>query len=373
MHVLIAPQEFKGSLSAEEAADAIARGIREARPAWRLDILPLSDGGPGFVDAMRRATRTDTVGIVTHDALGRRLLGRYVVARDDGAAFIEAAQANGLVHIRPAERDPLAAGTFGVGELIAAALAGKPPRIVVGVGGSASTDGGAGMARALGARLLDANGAELPPGGGPLADLDRIEWKAPPALDGVEVIVATDVTSPLLGPGGAAAVFAPQKGATPAQVVLLERALERYALVVEQDLGVRIGSLPGGGAAGGLAAGLVAFLGARVTSGFDVVAAATGLPGRLAAADVIVTGEGSFDSQSLQGKTTGRLIDLCRVAGKPCVILAGRGEGALTLSSLEPDPRISMERAAGLLSDLASRWARGFPTPLAPGEGCGLA
>ncbi|KAA0220614.1 glycerate kinase [bacterium] len=247
MRVLVAPQEFKGSLSAEEAVDAIAAGIRRARPGWSLDLLPMSDGGPGFVDAMRRATRADTVGIVTHDALGRRLLGRYVVLRDGGTAMIEAAQANGLVHIRPEERDALSAGTFGVGELISAALAGDPPMVVVGVGGSATTDGGAGMARALGARFLDKAEHDLPPGGGPLVHLDRIHWERPIAFEMVDFVVATDVTNPLLGPSGAAAVYAPQKGASPEQVSLLERALERYAHVVERDLGISIASLPGGG------------------------------------------------------------------------------------------------------------------------------
>ncbi len=361
MRVLIAPQEFKGSLSAEEVADAIAEGIRRVRPEWSLDLLPMSDGGPGFIDAMRRAVRADTVAIVTHDALGRRLLGRYVTLRDGGTAVVEAAQANGLIHIRSEERNPLAASSYGVGELIAAALDGKPRRLVVGVGGSATTDGGAGMACALGARFLDAAGRDLPHGGGPLVSLDRIEWQRPAALEGVEVVVATDVTNPLLGPQGAAPVYAPQKGANPEQVALLEGALARYSHVVERDLGVAIGDLPGGGAAGGLGAGLAAFLGARVESGFEVVAAATNLAGRLAAVDAVVTGEGSFDSQSLQGKTTGRLLGLCRAAGKPCVVMAGRSAAAspdvFTLTSLEPHPEACMVRAAELLRELAARWA----------------
>lgn len=361
MRVLIAPQEFKGSLSAEEAADAIAEGIRRACPGWSFDLLPMSDGGPGFIDAMRRAVPADTVAIVTHDALGRRLLGRYVTLRDGGTAAVEAAQANGLIHIRPEERDPLAASTCGVGELIAAALDGKPRRLVVGVGGSATTDGGAGMACVLGARFLDAAGRDLPPGGGPLVGLERVVWQRPAALEVVEAVVATDVTNPLLGPQGAAAVYAPQKGANPEQVALLERALARYAEVVERDLGVTIADLPGGGAAGGLGAGLAAFLGARVESGFEVVASATNLAARLAAADAVVTGEGSFDSQSLQGKTTGRLLELCRAAGKPCVVMAGRsaasGPEVLTLTSLEPHPEACMERAGELLRELATRWA----------------
>jgi glycerate kinase len=361
VRVLIAPQEFKGSLSADEAAAAIAKGIRQTQPGWTLDVLPLSDGGPGFLDALRRAIKADTAAAIVHDPLGRNVLGRYLVIRGSHDAVIEAAQANGLFHLSPGERDPLRADTYGVGQLIAAALEGRPPHLIVGVGGSATTDGGAGMARALGARFLDAAGNDPGPGGAPLANLARIEWRRPPSLEGVEVIVATDVTNPLTGPNGAAAVYAPQKGATPEQVDILEAALVRYARVVRDDLGVDIASLPGAGAAGGLAAGLVAFLGARIASGFDVVADATGLAQRLTAADYVVTGEGCFDSQSLQGKTTGRLLDMARTAGKPSAVFAGLARpdrpGVLALSSLEPDLTTSMRNAAALLRDLAARWA----------------
>jgi len=361
VRVLIAPQEFKGSLSADEAAATIARGIRRARPDWTLDMLPVSDGGPGFIDALRRAIKADSAALPVHDPIGRTVLGRYLVIRGSHDVAIEAAQANGLFHLAESERDPLRADTFGVGELIAAALEGHPPRLVVGVGGSATTDGGAGMARALGARFLDSGGKELPPGGGPLARLARIEWRRPAVLDGVEVVVATDVTNPLTGPNGAAAVYAPQKGASPSQVEILEAGLVRFAEVVRDSLGVEIAGMPGAGAAGGLAGGLVAFTGARIASGFEIVAEATDLAARLAAADVVVTGEGSFDSQSLQGKTTGRVIAMARAAAKPWVVFAGSaaaaGPGVLTLASLEPDREASMRNATELLRDLAGRWA----------------
>ena len=364
MRVLIAPQEFKGSLSAEEAATAIARGFAAARPGWVLDVLPMSDGGPGFIDALRRAVRADTRALAVHDALGRKVLARYISIPGTNVAVVEAAQANGLMHVHSAELDPLRADTAGVGELIAAALGEQPSRLIVGVGGSATTDGGAGMARALGARFTDMAGRPLDPGGAPLADLARIDWRRPETLTGVEVVVATDVTNPLVGPFGAAAVYAPQKGATPEQVDLLEAALVRYAAVVRRSLGVDIADLPGGGAAGGLAAGLVAFLGARIVSGFDIVAEATGLRGRLAAADLVVTGEGSFDSQSLQGKTTGRLVQLAESAGKRWVVLAGRssieGESVHTLNDLESDPSLAMANANELLAALAERWAAGL-------------
>lgn len=363
MRVLIAPQEFKGSLSADEAAAAIASGIRRARPGWKIDSLPLSDGGPGLLDAMRRAVKADTCAAVVRDALGRRVLGRYLRIRASSAIVIEAAQANGMLHVLPHERDPLYADTFGVGELLLDAVKAGPPHIIVGLGGSVTTDGGAGMARALGARFTDMAGNELPPGGAPLADLARIDWLRPPAFEGVDIVAATDVTNPLTGPDGAAQVYGPQKGATPEQVDQLEAALHRYAAVVKRSLGADIARLPGAGAAGGLGGGLAAFLGARLASGFDIVAEATGFHERLAAADLVVTGEGSFDGQSLQGKVTGRVLELARAAGKRTVVFAGQaeapGEGVFALSSLEPDPEQSMARAAGLLADLAAQWALG--------------
>lgn len=364
MRVLIAPQEFKGSLRADEAADAIARGIRAAQPGWTLDVLPVSDGGPGFLEVLQRAVTGDTPEVVVHDALGRRVRARYLLLGGSRTAVVEAAQANGIHHLSPGELDPLHADSYGVGELILAAVASHPARLIVGVGGSATTDGGAGMARALGARFTDMAGNPLPPGGAPLADLARIDWQPPAALGGVEVVVASDVTNPLVGPNGAAAVYAPQKGATPSQVDELEAALVRYAAVVRRSLGVDIAGLAGAGAAGGLGAGLVAFLGARIVSGFEIVAEATDLRRRLAEAHVVVTGEGRFDSQSLQGKVTGRLVALAREAGKAWVVMAGvttlERPDVVTLASLEADAERSRMQAAALLGDLAAGWAAGF-------------
>jgi glycerate kinase len=367
MRVLVAPQEFKGSLSAEEAAAAIARGIGKSRPGWTIDLLPLSDGGPGFIDALRRAVRAETHGEAVQDPLGRNVLGQYLIQAESNVAFVEAAQANGIFHLGKDELDPLYADSFGVGELIVAALARRPSMLVVGVGGSATTDGGAGMARALGAQFLDEAGEEIGRGGAPLADLARIDWRPPPELAGVEVVVATDVTNPLVGPNGAAAVYGPQKGASPEQVDILEAALVRYAAVVRRSLGVDIAGMPGAGAAGGLGGGLVAFLGARIRPGFEIVAEATELRERLARADVVVTGEGSFDSQSLQGKATGRLLELAGAAGKPCIIFAGQlespSEKVLALTSLEPDVAAAMRRAAELLELLSERWAESWAVP----------
>ena len=363
--LLIAPQEFKGSLAADEAAAAIRAGVRDARPHWPCDLLPMSDGGPGFIDALRRAVKADTAAAVVSDPLGRRVLARYITIRGTGTTVIEAALANGMMHVAASERDALNADSFGVGEAIAAALADGPQRLIVGVGGSATTDGGAGMARALGARLTDEAGRELSPGGAALQRLARIDWSPPLTLAGVDVIVASDVTNPLTGANGAAAVYAPQKGATPAEVEALEAGLLRYAAVVRRSLGVDMEHLPGAGAAGGLGGGLVAFLGATIVSGFEVVASATNLRERLLAADIVVTGEGSFDEQSMQGKTTGRLIALAAQAGKRCVVLAGDhlpgvpplATEVSSLTAREPDRARSMAQAGTLLRGMAREWA----------------
>ncbi len=362
MRILVAPQELKGSLAADEAAIAIASGLRAAHPEWTFDNLPLSDGGPGLLDAMRRAVKADTMAVIAHDALGRKVLARYIRIRASGEIVIEAAQANGMLHVKPHEYEPLGADTFGVGELLLDAAQQEPPRIIIGVGGSVTNDGGEGMARALGAKFFDMAGRELPPGGGALGDLEHIQWQRPAAFAGVEMVVATDVTNPLCGTSGAARVYGPQKGASPEQVDRLDAAHFRYAQVLRRHFGVDVASLPGGGAAGGLAAGLVAFLSARIASGFDVVAEATNLRSRLESADLVITGEGSFDSQSMQGKVTGRLVELAGSLGKPVAIFAGRadlhpGLDVSTLTSLEPDPARCMEHATDLLKTLAYEWA----------------
>ena len=231
--------------------------------------------------------------------------------------------------------------------------------MLIGVGGSATTDGGAGAARALGARFYDMAGNELPPGGAALARLENIVWQPPAWVGSLEIVVGTDVTNPLCGPNGAARVYAPQKGASPAEVDQLEAALFKYANVVRRHFGINAANLPGGGAAGGLALGLVAFLGARIVSGFDVVAGATNLRDRMTAADLVVTGEGSFDSQSSQGKVTGRIIELARELGKPVTVFAGRSTDPTvrTLTASAANETESMANAPDLLKSLAASWA----------------
>jgi glycerate kinase len=358
MRVLVCPQEFKGSLTARDAAEAIARGVRSAMPAADIDVLPLSDGGPGFVDALHAAMPSRLESMPCRDPLGQPVEGQVLIA--GGTAFVEAAQANGLFHLAPGRLDPLGATTAGVGALLLGAAALRPARIVAGVGGSATNDGGIGMAAALGARLFEVSGDELPATITSLARLHRLEWSRPEVFDGVEVVVATDVRNPLVGPEGAAAVFGPQKGATPADVATIDAALRVYAAVLQESLGASIADLPGAGAAGGLAAGLVAFLGASIASGFDVVSDAAGLQRRIANADLVITGEGSYDTQSAMGKVTGRVSALAAAAGKRCLVLAGVADPApdvFTLRSLARSAEESMSRATELLEALASRAA----------------
>ncbi|OGO50835.1 MAG: glycerate kinase [Chloroflexi bacterium RBG_16_68_14] len=377
MRILVAPQEFKGSLTAKEAAEAIARGLRRALPEAELDLLPLADGGPGTVEVLVEATGGRFFQADAHDPLGRPLRARWgaLGGRGEGTAVIEMAAASGLALLRPEEHDPRRASTFGTGELLRAALDAGYRRIIVGVGGSATNDGGAGLAQALGAHLLDARDRGLPPGGAALARLARIDVAGlDPRLREAEIVVVTDVTNPLCGPEGASLVYGPQKGASEAVARELDAALAHYAEVVRRDLGVDVAEVPGAGAAGGLAAALIAFCGAQVRPGFEVVAEAVGLAGRVRRADLVVTGEGRLDRQSAFGKTTAGVARAAREAGKPVVALVGSVEGGPqgevarpfdAVFALTPDlapPDEALARAAELLSaaaEAAGRWVSG--------------
>jgi glycerate kinase len=323
MRFVIAPQEFKGSLTAAEAADAIAVGVRDAVPGAELDLAPMSDGGPGLVDAMLAARGGERIETSAHDPLMRPVLAAWALL-PDGTAVIEMAAASGLVLLSTEERDPLVATTYGTGELVRAALDRHAARIIVGVGGSATVDAGAGAMQALGARLLDAAGAALPPGGAPLAQLDRIDFSGvDPRLASTDVRVASDVTNRLCGPQGAAAIFGPQKGATPAGVRALDTALRRFAEIALRDAGVDLLNVSGGGAAGGLGAGLMLVAQATIAPGFAIVADAARLDERIAACDAVITGEGRLDAQTAFGKTADGVAKLARKHGKPVAMIAG--------------------------------------------------
>jgi len=316
--VVVAPDSLKGSLDAAPAAAAIAAGWRSVRPADELVLLPQADGGEGTLDAIASAipdARVADAGPVTGPD-GRPVEGHWLVL-PDGTAVVELAQASGLPLME--HLDPLGATTRGLGEVIARALDDGAPALVIGLGGSASTDGAAGALAALGLGLLDEAGAPLPDGGGALArlgSLDRAGLRAAPA-GGVRML--SDVTAPLLGPDGAAAVFGPQKGASAADVAVLDAGLARFAGLLGGDPGI-----PGSGAAGGAGYGFAAAWGAVIEPGSTAIAELTGLTTALAAAEVLLTGEGRFDATSLTGKVVGNALALAAGAGVRAGVIAGR-------------------------------------------------
>ena len=325
--MIVAPQSFKGSADAIAVASAIARGIRRAWPNAHVEEIPLADGGEGTVRALVSATNGGLRRSRVHDPLGREIDAEWGVLGDGVTAVVEMAAASGLPLLKPSERDPRVTSTRGTGELILAAAASGAHRIVIGIGGSATNDGGAGMARAFGYRFLDRGGNELPEGGAALIRLGRIDGQTDPRLVRPSIEVASDVRNPLLGPEGASTVYGPQKGATPDIVRELDAALTRYADVVEGFVGRPIRDVPGAGAAGGLGAGLLAFLDARVVSGAELVLRTVRFAERLVGADLVITGEGRVDRQSGYGKLTGEVAAAARRAGVPVVAVAG-GLGA---------------------------------------------
>jgi len=335
MRVLIAPDCFTGTLSAGEAAEAIAEGWRRSAPQDELTLAPLSDGGPGFLDVLSQALEGTTIAVTVRDPLGRPVPAGILMVDvgDTRTAYIESALACGLHLLAGGERNPMVTSTYGVGQLLEAAMAEGAGRIVLGLGGSGTNDGGAGMLAALGAGDPDA----LAAGGARLSDLDddalaglgRVRER----LQGVEVVLATDVDSPLLGFHGASAVFGPQKGATPEMTQQLESALGRFTEVVSRVLpagkdlltgkDLRLDREPGAGAAGGLGYGLI-LLGGRRVSGVQAVLGAVGFESLVKDTDLVVTGEGSFDWQSLQGKVVAGVAQAALAGAKPAVVIAGQ-------------------------------------------------
>ncbi|WP_285795324.1 glycerate kinase [Micromonospora sp. NBRC 107095] len=323
MRVLLCPDKFAGTLSAPEVAAAVAEGWRTVTDGDDLLIRPLADGGPGFVEVLAEALGGRRVPVSTVDPLGRPAAGEILLTAD-ATAYLESAQACGLHLLSAAERDPKTTTSYGLGLLVAAAVESGARTVVIGLGGSGTNDAGAGMLAALGVTPLDPGGAALPYGGAALAAVDALDGA--PRLRGVRLVAATDVDNPLLGLHGASNVFGPQKGADRGDVLLLDAALERFAAVLERDLAgcpTGLGTLPGGGAAGGIGAALLA-LGGTCESGIGLVTRATRLDAALDTADLVVTGEGSFDHQSLRGKVVAGVAGAARDRGVPCVVVAGQ-------------------------------------------------
>lgn len=323
MKVVAAPNAFKGSLSAFEAAAAIAAGVRRARPEADVSELAIADGGDGTAEVLCRAGGGSFREAPALDALQRPVRARFAWL-PDGTAVIDVATASGLARLSSHERRPLEATSYGTGQLLRAALDAGARRVVLGVGGSASVDAGAGVLQALGVRLLDAEGRELSRGGAALARLARIDASGLlAAARSVPIDVACDVDSPLLGPQGAARLFGPQKGATPAMVEQLEASLAHFAAVLEHDLGCGVTQIPGGGAAGGIGASLDGVLGARLVSGIDLVLDRLGFERELDGAALCITGEGRLDRQSLRHKGPIGVARRAATRGVPVIAIAG--------------------------------------------------
>ena len=367
MRVVVAPDKFKGSLTAAQVAARVAAGLARAAPGVEVAQVPVADGGDGTLDAALSAGYR-RIPVRAEGPTGEPVDTAY--AERDGVAVVELADVSGLSRLPGGRLAPLTASSYGTGQVIRAALDAGCRRIVLGIGGSASTDGGAGLVQALGGRLLDARGAEVGRGGAALAAVRSLDLTGlPPVLPQAKVVVASDVDNPLLGPRGAAAVYGPQKGASPADVAELDAALARWAEAVHRATGVDAARARGAGAAGGVGFAALAVLGASLRPGIDLILELVGFPAALPGARLVITGEGSLDAQTLHGKAPAGVAAAARSAGVPVVAVAGRSLlspaelepagilAAYALTDIEPDPRRCMTEAGPLLERLAAKVA----------------
>jgi glycerate 2-kinase len=324
MKIVIAPDSFKESLTAKEVANAIEKGWKQVFPNAQYVQVPMADGGEGTVQSLVDATNGYIIKEMVTGPLGNKVEGYFGILGDGKTAVIEMAAASGIHYVPIARRNPLVTTTTGTGELIVRALNEGVEHIILGLGGSATNDGGAGMAQALGAKLLNKNGEELPVGGGALAQLHKIDVsEMDERLQRVSFVVACDVDNPLTGERGASAIFGPQKGATDEVVVVLDCNLAHYAQVIKRDLHKDVEIVPGAGAAGGLGAGVLAFLNAELKSGVDIVIEATNLKEKVKGADYVITGEGRIDGQTIYGKTPIGVAKTAKLYDIPVIGIAG--------------------------------------------------
>jgi len=378
MKILLAPDSFKECLTAVEVCEAMRRGIMGRLPLATVCCVPMADGGEGTVDVLRHTLSFKNVTVMARGPLQEKRKAVYGFDPQSGLAVIESASACGLALLSPEKRNPMITTTRGIGEMVKDALHRGARRILLTIGGVATVDGGTGMARALGYSFFDRSGQPLPEGGGSLSRLVHIE--PPPdrlleELEGATIEVACDVTNPLLGEHGAARTYGPQKGATPEMVEQLEVGLCRLALVMKNDLSSRPADLPGAGAAGGLGAGLMSFLGAKLLPGVNLILEMNKVEEKMACADLVLTGEGRTDSQTVHGKVCSGVAALAAKHGIPCVILAGelvepldelRNQGVVAAFSLSPGPepldeaiRHAGERLARMAGDISALYAKG--------------
>lgn len=351
---LCAPDSFKESLTAMEAARAMTQGIENADHDAEVRCLPMADGGEGTARALVDATGGSMRAVPVHDPLGRPVEGHFGLLADGTTAVVETAEASGLALLEAKERNPLIASSYGTGELMLAAVRSGAKRIIVGLGGSATNDAGAGLLQALGVRLLDKNGNDLAHGGAALANLTTIDISTmDPALKNVAITAACDVTNPLTGPTGASAVFGPQKGASKDDVATLDAALAHFAQVIDSQLGVAVNDVPGAGAAGGIGAALKGFLNAEFRPGIAIVIEQSGLDAAAQWADVVFTGEGSIDFQTKFGKTPAGVAETAKRHGKPVIAVAGHiGTGIDELHEVGIDAVFGIAPGAASLSEL---------------------
>ena len=369
MRVLIAPDKFKGCLSAQEVAEAIGAGIREVLPQAEVELMPIADGGDGTAEVISNALAGSWTTCRVHDALGRQIDAGYALIENGRVAVMEMSEAAGMRRLAEEERDPLRATTFGVGEMILDAARRGSEKIIVGLGGSATNDGGFGMARAFGFRFFDDEGVQIRTSITKLRNLKQIEQ--PRNLVLPSIIGLVDVQNPLLGRNGATRVFGPQKGATGMQLLLLERCLKRLSRIAVRQVRALSPKASGMGAAGGLGFGLAAFAGATLKPGFPVVAEMISADSRVASADVVITGEGRFDVQTLSGKGPAGIAELAREYGKPVFAIVGEAvrdknrktdvfDGIFELSAIASSKDESMTMARELLrqcaGDMAKEW-----------------
>ena len=373
MYIVVAPQSLKGSLDAQEVGQAIAEGIRRVWSNADIRVVPVADGGEGTVQALVAATGGTVMRALVTGPLGEQVVASYGMLGGDQSetAVIEMAAAAGLPLVPPGQRDPRKTTTRGGGEMMQAAMAAGAKRLLIGIGGSATNDGGAGMAQALGVQLLDDQGNELPVGGAALAHLARIDvTNLDPRLKDMEIQVASDVTNPLCGPEGATAVYGPQKGATPDMVRELDAALAHYGELLRRDVGADVMNTPGAGAAGGLGAGLLAFAHAHLVPGAHLVLKTLDFANTIKGAALILTAEGRLDSQTAFGKAVGAVAQAAKAAGAWVVALAGSVtadnaalakmgiDAALSICNGPISLEESMRQARPLLTDAAERAAR---------------
>jgi len=328
MKIVVAPDSFKGSLTAIEVSDAIEQGVREIFPEAEIVKIPMADGGDGTVQCLVNATGGEILREKVTGPLGDEVLASYGILGDKKTAVIEMAEASGLTLVPENKRNPLITTTYGTGQLIKAALDQGCRKMIIGIGGSATNDGGAGMVQALGAKLLDKDGEEIGFGGGELKKIFRIDTKClDNRLSETKVLIASDVSNPLCGPKGASRIYGPQKGATPEVIEELDKSLAHFAEAIKKDLHKDVKNVPGAGAAGGLGASLMAFLNAELRSGIDIIIEAVRLEKTIKDADLVITGEGKIDSQTIYGKAP---IGVAKIAKKydiPVVAVAAIIEG----------------------------------------------